>query len=329
MKKNVFFVAAIFAALCLNSCDKNDPDNPIAGGSGKILLTTALPNATGMDGTVYMQLIDEPVLGKTMATNNNNGINVPFGSSYPMIIGQEVYVFPSYHLTMDKNELIKYRRTNGILQREGSLQLPANNSANNLVKLSSTKAYLSLAGLGLIYIFNPETMQKTGEINLTSLGIQDNKVNDSCGFHVHMDAASFNLDTWKNLALTYKHLEHLIDAFMPRTRRNNTYCKTLSGVSDERIKSVRTIDGLREVFNNDRYHKVNFEAYSRHRTVEFRQHSGTTNFTKMENWIRFLNGLITFAKRSSLPSRMTLEGLPFLDGKQKLFFKLRTKKLAV
>ena len=152
MKKNVFFVAAIFAALCLNSCDKNDPDNPIAGGSGKILLTTALPNATGMDGTVYMQLIDEPVLGKTMATNNNNGINVPFGSSYPMIIGQEVYVFPSYHLTMDKNELIKYRRTNGILQREGSLQLPANNSANNLVKLSSTKAYLSLAGLGLIYI---------------------------------------------------------------------------------------------------------------------------------------------------------------------------------
>ncbi|KAA3846594.1 amidoligase enzyme, partial [Bacteroides ovatus] len=86
---------------------------------------------------------------------------------------------------------------------------------------------------------------------------------------------------------------------------------------------------LREVFNNDRYHKVNFEAYSRHRTVEFRQHSGTTNFTKMENWIRFLNGLITFAKRSSLPSRMTLEELPFLDGKQKLFFKLRTKKLAV
>jgi hypothetical protein len=42
-----------------------------------------------------------------------------------------------------------------------------------------------------------------------------------------------------------------------------------------------------------------------------------------------VNGLITFAKRSSLPSRMTLEELPFLDGKQKLFFKLRTKKLAV
>ena len=37
--------------------------------------------------------------------------------------------------------------------------------------------------------------------------------------------AGFNLDTWKNLTLTYKHLEHLIDAFMPRTRRNNTTAK--------------------------------------------------------------------------------------------------------
>ena len=191
----------------------------------------------------------------------------------------------------------------------------------------------SLQGNNTFELVSPILVGENGLKELETvcwvLDICNAKVNDSCGFHVHMDAASFNLDTWKNLALTYKHLEHLIDAFMPRTRRNNTYCKTLSGVSDERIKSVRTIDGLREVFNNDRYHKVNFEAYSRHRTVEFRQHSGTTNFTKMENWIRFLNGLITFAKRSSLPRRMTLEGLPFLDGKQKLFFKLRTKKLAV
>ena len=154
------------------------------------------------------------------------------------------------------------------------------------------------------------------------------KVNDSCGLHVHLDAESFNMTTWKNLALTYKHLENLIDAFMPVARRNNTYCKSLDHVSDEKIKSARTIDDLRDVFNRDRYHKVNFEAYSRHKTVEFRQHSGTTNFTKMENWVRFLNGLITFAKQDNLSGGNTLERLPFLDEKQKLYFKLRTKKLA-
>lgn len=160
------------------------------------------------------------------------------------------------------------------------------------------------------------------------LDLCDARINDSCGLHVHLDAAGFNMNTWKNLALTYKHLENLIDAFMPVTRRNNSYCKSLNYVSDERIKSAGTIDALRDVFGRDRYQKVNFEAYSRHKTVEFRQHSGTTNFTKIENWVRFLNGLITFAKQDNLSGRINLENLPFLDEKQKLYFKLRTKKLA-
>ena len=50
------------------------------------------------------------------------------------------------------------------------------------------------------------------------------KVNDSCGLHVHMDAAEFDLQTWKNLVITYKRLENVIDHFMPRSRRNNTFC---------------------------------------------------------------------------------------------------------
>lgn len=189
MKQKKFFVVAMLAALSLSSCNKKDPDIPIAGGKGSVLLMTALPNATGMDGTYYMQLIDEPKLGQTMAVSNKNGINVPFGSSYPMIIDQDIYVFPSYHLTMDKNELVKYRRVNGVLQKIGALPLPANNSANSIVKLSSTKAYLSLAGLGKIYIFNPETMQKTGEIDLSFLGIQDN--NPDIGIMIERDGYVF------------------------------------------------------------------------------------------------------------------------------------------
>lgn len=161
------------------------------------------------------------------------------------------------------------------------------------------------------------------------LDLCDVKVNDSCGFHVHMDASGFSMDTWKNLALTYKHLEPVIDPFMPGSRRNNQYCQSLQNISDTSIRNASTITDLQHVFHDRRYNKVNLEAYSRHRTVEFRQHSGTTNFTKMEKWIRFLNGLVTFASTASLPSRTTLESLPFLDEKEKLFFKLRTKKLAV
>lgn len=155
----------------------------------------------------------------------------------------------------------------------------------------------------------------------------DVKVNDSCGLHIHMDAADFDLQMWKNLALSYKHLERVIDSFMPQSRRQNYYCKGLSSISAADIQAAQSIHDLQAAFGNNRYRKVNLEAYARHRTVEFRQHSGTTNFTKMENWIRFLNGLITFAK-AGIAGTTSLDNIPFLDEKQKLFYKLRTKKLA-
>ena len=58
------------------------------------------------------------------------------------------------------------------------------------------------------------------------------KVNESCGLHVHIDAAGFSMATWRNLALSYKHLEPVIDRFMPASRRDNYYCKGLGHVFD-------------------------------------------------------------------------------------------------
>ena len=156
----------------------------------------------------------------------------------------------------------------------------------------------------------------------------DVKVNDSCGLHIHMDAINFTMATWKNLALTYKNIEMVIDAFMPNSRRNNTYCKGLRHITEREILSANSLTDLRRAFNNDRYHKLNLESYSRHNTVEFRQHSGTTNFTKMENWIRFIANMITFAEQTMVTNGTTLVNLPFLTDDQKTYFKLRTKKLS-
>ena len=154
------------------------------------------------------------------------------------------------------------------------------------------------------------------------------KVNDSCGLHVHMDAAEFDLQTWKNLIVTYKRLENVIDHFMPRSRRNNRYSQTLTTISEGRINRASNISDLRAAFSHNRYHKVNLEAYARHRTVEFRQHGGSTNFTKMSAWIHFLAKMITFAKQGKVQTNTTLQNIPFLTESEKLYFRLRTKKLA-
>ena len=155
------------------------------------------------------------------------------------------------------------------------------------------------------------------------------KVNDSCGLHIHMDAAEFDLQTWKNLIITYKRLEKVIDYFMPLSRRNNRYCKTLTTISETTINRASNISDLRAAFAHNRYHKVNLEAYARHRTVEFRQHGGSTNFTKMSAWIHFLAKMITFAKQGQVNAGTTLQNIPFLTESEKLYLKIRTKKLAV
>ena len=160
------------------------------------------------------------------------------------------------------------------------------------------------------------------------LELCDVKVNDTCGLHIHMDAHDFTMDTWRNLAVTYKRLEPVIDAFMPSSRRNNRYCKGLSGISETAISRAQTVTELRRAFHNDRYHKVNLEAYARHCTVEFRQHGGSMNFTKMSAWIHFLEKMITFAQAGTVQPRTTLENIPFLSDTEKLYFKLRTRKLA-
>ena len=116
---------------------------------------------------------------------------------------------------------------------------------------------------------------------------------------------------------------------MPRSRRNNRYCRTIATISEIAINRASNISDLRTAFAHNRYHKVNLEAYARHRTVEFRQHGGSTNFTKMSAWIHFLAKMITFAKQGKVQTNTTLQDVPFLTESEKLYFRLRTKKLAV
>ena len=52
--------------------------------------------------------------------------------------------------------------------------------------------------------------------------------------------------------------------FIPASRRDNYYCRGLGHVSDGMIRSARMVDELKGRIG-DRYHKVDLEAYSRHK----------------------------------------------------------------
>lgn len=106
------------------------------------------------------------------------------------------------------------------------------------------------------------------------------------------------------------------------------YSLPLQSICEERIRRAQTITDLCRAFGSNRYHKVNIEAYTRYSAVEFRQHGGTTNFAKMSTWIHFLEKMITFATATVVNPRTSLDGFPFLTETEKLYFRLRTRKLA-
>lgn len=153
----------------------------------------------------------------------------------------------------------------------------------------------------------------------------DAKVNKSTGLHVHFDASKLDDKHFIRIIKNYAKIESVIDSFMPISRRgrNNTFCKTLLVYNFSDVTTKRDIIEL----IGTRYTKVNAEAYLRHKTIEFRQHSGTTDFEKINSWINFLRKLIQFSYEKDIQECNTIEELPFLNNYEKQYFINRRTQL--
>lgn len=157
------------------------------------------------------------------------------------------------------------------------------------------------------------------------------KVNASCGTHVHINARNFSIDQWKRIFINYARLENVIDGFMPNSRRANhsEYCQGFSSVAnfESRINNALTLNGIASGILSGRYWKVNPQSYSRHNTVEFRQHAGTTDYVKIATWIRFLSNLVDYSENHTVNER-TLDSLRAFNSVEIVdYLKYRTLEL--
>ena len=157
------------------------------------------------------------------------------------------------------------------------------------------------------------------------------QVNRSCGHHVHFGAKDFTVAQWSRIIRNYAAIEAIIDSFMPASRRgeNNHYCKSVQRAA-RHLEAYPASDmyDIRDAFNNDRYYKVNVMSYVNHKTIEFRHHSGTTDFKKIENWINFLRNLIEYSiKNETIISASNVDEIPFLTAAQKRYFNERKETL--
>ena len=96
-----------------------------------------------------------------------------------------------------------------------------------------------------------------------------------------------------------------------------------------KIDSARTLQDLEsKITERSRYFKLNSQSYWRHRTVEFRQHSGSVEFEKVKNWILFCARFVEFSKKSAVQSGEKAELKKFLNADLIGYYNNRAAKFA-
>lgn len=177
---------------------------------------------------------------------------------------------------------------------------------------------------------NFETLQSVCKVLNTTA---DAKVDTECGLHVHIGAADLSDAAYINVFVNYAKLEAAIDKFMPQSRRENFFCASLRNIN---FANATTKENTLQCFGRGeyrrdgrRYYRVNACAYHQHKTIEFRQHAGTTNFLKIKNWVNFCKKLVEFSKTTRLDHDITeIAAIPFLSDSEKRFFEHRAEQLA-
>lgn len=154
------------------------------------------------------------------------------------------------------------------------------------------------------------------------------QVNRSTGLHVHIGAANLTDEQYVSVFVNYQKLEKVIDTFMAQSRRAS-HSRWCAGFSYHDFSYCHTKSAVAQELHFDRYHKVNAESYSRHKTIEFRQHQGTTDYKKISNWVRFCAKLVEWSKKNRLTADVqSIDEIPFLTKAEKTFFKNRATALA-
>ena len=127
------------------------------------------------------------------------------------------------------------------------------------------------------------------------------RVNKKCGIHIHIDARHLPVDkldtglltaseTYNRLTLLYPMLKKLVS----ESRLRNKYCKWVNNnPSSERYDD-----------RCGRYAAINFEAYSKYKTIEFRCANGSTNVVKIESWALLCRHLFDWCsnRENSVPT---------------------------
>ena len=134
-------------------------------------------------------------------------------------------------------------------------------------------------------------------------------VDRTCGMHVHHDANDLSVEAMVALieGFTARQVS-LMDRFVSPSRRNGRWAARFTG--QEARYAIQAITNgsaaaQRGSAQIDRYRALNLCAYGVYGTVEFRQHQGTLNASKVLAWVALGQALVEAAIAGTLPTMQT------------------------
>jgi hypothetical protein len=157
--------------------------------------------------------------------------------------------------------------------------------------------------------------------------VRNKKVSTKAGFHLHIGSENFGIRNITKIWMLYRIIEKYIFLILPESRRENNYCKkskmdidAISGIKSE--SEFSTLWNSHDNENGSRYFGLNLTALETHSTIELRYHSGTVNFDKVINWIKFNFALIEFACDSSMERIKSLQRITDKKESKETIFKM-------
>ena len=138
------------------------------------------------------------------------------------------------------------------------------------------------------------------------------EVGKSMGFHVHVDVSKLSCHELVKICQNFIKYERAMDSLMPPSRRKDAqfYCKSnekaiTSNNPHGALADCKSSADLARIMNPNgvRYYKLNLQnlVTGRQPTLEFRQHSGSSNISKIKNWIRFCTTFVHNSAKFDAP----------------------------
>lgn len=194
---------------------------------------------------------------------------VPGGQGLGEWVGVEIECFiPGSDKFNELNKSIMALRIPGVeMHRDGSIH-PDDYDEDNEEHEDGSE-YTPVEFTIVFNRSNPEPLKRLCEF----LAAEGALVNKSCGLHVHLDQrdAIEKHGVLSRRISRFRAALPILGQMVSESRRGNTYCQM----------EVSRRSG-------DRYYAINLTSLSKHKTIEVRLHSGTTDYTKIINWVELL-----------------------------------------